>query len=537
VKKPISVDLFAGGGGASKGTEAATGQPVGVAINHSPVAIAVHKANHPKTKHFTTDIWEVNPVEACNGHPVSHLHASPDCTHFSRAKGNVPKSQNIRSLADVVIVWAEAVKPLVITLENVPEFPTWGPLHPPDAGINANRPIKERAGEEFNRWCGELRALGYVIDHRVLDASLFGAPTKRKRFFLVARRDGRPITWPETTHGPGKLPLRTAAECIDWNLPCPSIFDRERPLAEKTLKRIAAGIKRFVLDNPQPFVVGVGGRAGQTPPTAANAPVGTVTAKNDRAVVVPYMVPVNHGGGEDRAESGEAPLSTICAARRSHALVAPTLIQTGYGERPGQKPRVLDLHEPLGTAVNGQKHGLVTAFLAKHFGGVVGHEFTRPIGTVTAVDHHSVVTSTLVKFRGDPDTHDPALDLNEPLPTVTAGGNHVAEVRAFLAAFYGEGSGQKGHPVSEPLPTATTKDRFGLVVVNGIEHQIVDIGMRMLQPEELLRAQFGRFAEGYDLSAAKTKAAKVRLIGNSVCPEVQEALVRANLPDLTRLAA
>jgi DNA (cytosine-5)-methyltransferase 1 len=492
----LIVDLFAGGGGASAGIEAAFGSHVNLAINHSPIAISVHKANHPNTVHFTTDIWEVDPVVACGGAPVLYLHASPDCTHFSRAKGDVPKSQNIRSLADVVITWAKAVKPLVITLENVPEFPTWGPLYPPNADrLLANRPIKERAGEEFNRWCGELKALGYVIDHRVLDASLFGAPTKRKRFFLVARRDGLPVRWPEPTHGPGKLPLHTAAECIDWSLPCPSIFERERPLAEKTLRRIAAGIKRYVLENPRPF-----------------------------------LVPVNHGGGEDRAESIDVPLATVCAARRSHALVAPTLVQTGYGERPGQRPRFLNIQEPIGTLVNGQKHALCTAFLAKHFGGVVGHELTRPIGTVTAQDHHSLVTSTLVKFRGDPSDHNPALSLEDPLPTVTAGGNHVAEVRAFLAAFYGEGSGQTGHTVAEPLPTVTTHDRFGLVTVSGIDYQIVDIGMRMLQPHELLRAQFGRFAKGYDLSAAKTKAAKVRLIGNSVCPEVMEALARVNMP-------
>jgi DNA (cytosine-5)-methyltransferase 1 len=210
--------------------------------------------------------------------------------------------------------------------------------------------------------------------------------------------------------------------------------------------------------------------------------------------------------------------------------VLPTLIQTGYGEREGQAARVPGLHKPLGTMVNGQKHALVAAFLARTSGAWSGAELTRPIGTVTAQDHHSLVTSTLVKFRGDPSDHNPALSLEDPLPTVTAGGNHVAEVRAFLAAFYGEGSGQTGHTVAEPLPTVTTHDRFGLVTVSGIDYQIVDIGMRMLQPHELLRAQFGRFAKGYDLSAAKTKAAKVRLIGNSVCPEVMEALARVNMP-------
>jgi DNA (cytosine-5)-methyltransferase 1 len=374
---------------------------------------------------------------------------------------------------------------------------------------------------------------------------------------VVARCDGRPIVWPEPTHGPGRLPFHTAAECIDWSLPCPSIFERKRPLADKTLRRIAAGIRRFVLEAADPFVItidhqssthatsgidqpiatvttkarhalvspfvaGCGGRAGESAPTAGNAPVGTITAKNDRCVVTPVIMKVNHSGG-DRVEDAARPLSTVTAARRGHALVAPTLIQTGYGERKGQRPRHLDLHEPLGTVMaQGQKHALVSAFLAKHFGGVVGTPMRERVSTVTTKDHHSLVTSTLIKLRGEC----AGADVEAPLPTVTAGGNHIAEVRAFLAAYYG--SGDVGQDVREPLRTVVTKDRFGLVTIAGVEHVITDIGMRMLEPHELLRAQFGRFAEGYDLSAAKTKSAQVRLIGNSVCPEVAEAVVKAN---------
>lgn len=439
----LIVDLFAGGGGASIGIEAAFGCPVDIAINHDPKAIAVHRANHPKTKHFTASVWEVDPVEACGGLPVRFLHASPDCTHFSRAKGSTPRKQHIRSLAEVVIVWAEKVRPLVITLENVPEFTTWGPLHAAPGQQHDGTPIKERAGEDFNAWCGKLRALGYGVEWRVLDASHFGAPTKRKRFFLVARCDGRPIRWPQPTHGPGLEPFHTAAECIDWALPCPSIFDRTKPLAPKTLRRIAAGIERYVLNDPRPFIV-----------------------------------KVNHGGvgrDEKRVESIDAPLSTVTAARRGHAVVAPTLIQTGYGERPGQAPRVLNLHEPLGTLVGGQKHALVATFLAKHYGGVVGHEMGRPIGTVTAVDHHSLVASTLVKFRGTSDAHKGAASVREPLPTVTAGGGHFAEVRSFLTAYYGGGS--VGQPLTAPLRTITTDDRFGLVTVavDGVDYVITDI--------------------------------------------------------------
>jgi len=490
----LVVDLFAGGGGASTGLEAALGQPVDIAIDHAPVALAAHKANHPRTRHLEADIWEVRPQDATGGRSVDVLWASPDCTHFSVAKGGEPLKQNIRSLAWAVVRWAREVQPRVIFLENVAEFRGWGPL---DA---EGRPVKAKSGETFRRWKRDLERLGYAVDYRVLRASDYGTPTSRKRLFLVARRDGEGIRWPAATHGQiGLEPAHTAAECIDWRLPCPSIFERERPLAEKTLWRIAQGIKRFVLESPRPFVV-----------------------------------KVNHGGREARGEAIDAPLSTVTAARRSHALVAPTMVQTSYGERPGQRPRYLDLHQPLGTVVaQGQKHALGAAFLSKHFGGVVGVPFDgRPLDTVTAQDHHALAVAALVKFRGT-DGQPPAQDVREPLPTITAGGYHLAEVRAFLCAYY---STDPGQALTEPLRTVTTKHRLGLVTVEGVEYQITDIGMRMLEPAELLRAQFGYFAERYDLSAATTKAAQVRLIGNSVCPEVAEALVRANLPDAAQVA-
>ncbi len=488
----LIIDLFAGGGGASTGLEAALGRSVSVAINHSPTAIAVHEANHPLTKHFTTDVFEVNPRVATAGRKVDVLWASPDCTHFSVAKGGKPRKQNIRSLAEVVVQWASAVKPRLIFVENVREFLTWGPLD------SEGYPVKARAGELFNRWRVRLELLGYVVEWRVLDASEHGAPTKRKRLFIVARCDSRPITWPTKTHGPGLLPFRTAAECIDWSLRCPSIFERKKPLAEKTLWRIAQGIRRYVLETASPFIV-----------------------------------KVNHGKREDRSESIAAPLSTVTASQRGHALVAPTLIQTGYGERLGQRPRSLDLQEPLGTVVaGGSKHALIAAFLAKHFGDrgqAPGSRLDEPIGTVTAVDHHSLAAVTLATFRGTHPSQPGSAPVDAPLPVISAGGIHVAEVRAFLAAYYGSGSGKVGHSLKKPMPTVVTKDRFGLVTVEGVEHVICDIGMRMLEPHELLRAQFGRFAEGYDLSAATTKSAKVRLVGNSVCPEVAEAVVRANV--------
>lgn len=595
----LVIDLFAGGGGASVGIEAALGRPVDIAINHDQIALAVHKANHPKTLHLEADVWEVKPLDATGGRPVDVLWASPDCTHFSVAKGDVPRRQDIRSLAWVVTKWAKAVRPAVIFVENVSEFRGWGPLG------QDGRPDKSRMGETFARWKARLENQGYKVDYRVIDASLHGAPTRRRRLFIVARRDGRSITWPMPTHGPGLFtePLRTAAECIDWSIPCPSIFERSKPLAEKTLWRIAQGIRRFVLESPRPFIVKfrhdstgapvdaplptvtAGGQARPSRPATGNPlgvvvpslvemnhsnaphgadePLGVVTTQHNRFnLVAPSLVKVNHGGDDARGEAATEPLTTVTATQRGHALVAPTLIQTGYGERDGQRPRSLDIEAPLGTAVaGGQKHALVAAFLAKHFGGVVGQEVEMPASTITAVDHHALVSATMVepgqrhgrgqkpaddplstvvakdrhalaavalaKFRGTDPAQPGSGPVTDPLPVISAGGIHVAEVRAFLTAYYGDDA-TSGQSLFEPSRTITSKHRLGLVTVEGTEYQIVDIGMRMLEPHELLRAQFGRFAADYDLSAARTKSAKVRLIGNSVCPEVAEAIVRAN---------
>lgn len=596
----LIVDLFAGGGGASMGIEAALGRDVDIAINHDPVAIAVHKANHPNTEHYATDIWEVKPLDATRGRPVLLLHASPDCKHFSRAKGGRPKSQKVRSLAWVVRRWANDVKPAVITLENVAEFQDWGPLYPPMTWRHADgrvftctseasqrsflagkkvgktawrdvsdAPIPERKGETFRRWKRDLEKLGYVVEHRLLHAHHYGAPTSRKRLFLVARRDGGAIRWPERTHGPGLLPYKTAAQCIDWSLRCPSIFERKKPLAKKTLARIAAGIRRFVLENPDPFVVTIDHQSAASAEQLVGQPLSTVTTKARHVLVTPTIVPVNHGGGESRAERADEPLTTVTAARRGHAVVAafvagcggragqsqptggdepvgtitakndrvvvaPTLIQTSYGERAGQAPRVLDLHQPLGTVVaQGQKHSVAAAFLAKHFGGVVGKPLGKaPLDTITAVDHHSLVTSHLEVMRNNAS----GKPLDGPVPTICANGNHVAEVRTFLTTYYGSEK-DVGQVMTEPLRTVVTKDRFGLVTVAGVEYEITDIGMRMLEPHELDRAQFGRFAKGYRPNAAKTKKDRVRLTGNSVCPEVEEALVAALFPGRRARAA
>lgn len=531
----LVIDNFAGGGGASTGIELGLGRPVDIAINHDPEAVAMHDINHPHTKHFCESVWEVDPRVVVDGRPVDLCWFSPDCKHFSKAKGGAPVKKEIRGLAWVAIRYAATVKPKVIMLENVEEFVTWGPL------ATDGRPCPKNKGRTFSSFVNALRRLGYQVDWRELRACDYGAPTIRKRLFLIARCDGQPIVWPEPTHGDPASeavkakrlkPWRTAAEIIDWSLPCPSIFDRKRPLAEATLRRIARGIQRYVIDSADPFIVGVGGRAGQSRPRNAKEPMATITAKADAALVVPQLAPfiTEHANGStQRNMPAGAPLRTICAqVKGGHfAVVAPTLVQVGYGERKGQAPRVPGLDKPLGTCVaGGNKHALVAAFLAKHYGGneTPGWPLEKPISTLTTQDHHHLVTSHLVKLRNNCIGQ----DLLEPIHTLTTGG-HMGEVRAFLLKYYGTGDGQQ---LQDPLHTVTTKDRHALVMIKGEPYQIVDIGMRMLEPHELFAAQgfpadyiHDRTAGGKKLS----KAAQVRMCGNSVCPPVAAALVRANL--------
>ncbi len=563
----LVVDLFAGGGGASTGIEQALGRHVDIAVNHDPEAVSLHEANHPQTRHFVSDVFEVDPRAVCGDQPVGLLWASPDCKHFSKAKGGKPVSKKIRGLAWVVVKWAAAVRPRIICLENVEEFQTWGPL------AADGRPCPDRKGKTFARWKGQLQRLGYVVEHRELRACDFGAPTIRKRLFLVARCDGQPIVWPEPTHaakpekGSGLKPWRTAAECIDWSLACPSIFERDRPLAEATMRRIAHGIKRYVREAATPYIVRIGhtGHGDSGKARGADEPLSTVTSKAEHLLVRPRV----EGARFQCARCGFQMVAThkkCPACLRSGPFAVPTLVQTGYGERPGQAPRVPGLDKPLGTAVDGQKHGLVAAFLAKHFGGepqpgktsqpidapaptvlatggpqalvaaqLVGcggragqsrpRDVSEPVQTITAKGDTAIVTSHLAKLRGTSNSASTA----EPLATVSAGGTHHAEVRALLLKFYGQG-GQDQDP-RDPLHTIPTHDRFGLVTVQGELYAIADIGMRMLQPRELYRAQgfpdsyvIERGADGRQLS----KAAQVRMCGNSVCPPLARAIVAAN---------
>ena len=541
----LVVDNFAGGGGASLGIVEALREidpqaRVDLAINHDPIALGVHEVNHPETHHLVVDVFDADARVVTGGQPVALAWFSPDCRHHSKAKGGRPVSKSVRALAWVVIKWAVAVHPSVIVLENVEEFQHWGPLVD-------DKPCKERRGQTFNLFIHRLRQAGYVVDWRELRACDYGAPTVRKRLFIIARCDGKPIAWPAPTHGkPGTLevasgqlkPYRSAAEIIDWSLPCPSIFlSREegralgvnRPLADKTMARIARGVVRYVLNSPKPFIVRFTQNGiGQAP----DEPLDTVMAGAPKfGVVEPFIVPLTHGGGEGRSQPLEDPLMTVTGAHRGEqAMVATTLIQTGYGEREGQAPRTLDLGKPLGTAVGGgQKHALVAAFLAQHNTDMVGHHPAEPVSTIVGKGcTQGVVAAHMISLKGD-ERRDAPCDV--PLGAVCAQGTHAGLIAAFLTKFHGEGG--QWQTVDDPLHTVDTKDRHGLVAVeiDGATYVIVDIGMRMLTPRELARAQgfpddyvFERLPDGKPV----TKTHQVRLIGNSVCPDVARAIVAAN---------
>jgi DNA (cytosine-5)-methyltransferase 1 len=504
--KELIVDNFAGGGGASYAIEQAFGRSVDIAINHDPEAIAMHMANHQKTQHYCESVWDVDPREATKGLHVGLAWFSPDCKHFSKAKGGIPVSKNIRGLAWVVIRWAKLVKPRVIILENVEEFEHWGPLAHviDDCGFHAYKdgrpimkPCPKRKGRTFRQWVNQLKRLGYRVEWQELKACDFGAPTIRKRLFLVARCDGLPIRWPKPTHGPGLEPYRTAAEIIDWSIPCPSIFDRKRPLAEATMRRIARGIERFVIDHPDPFII-----------------------------------PVTHHG-DLRGYSINDPLRTITSAQRGEfALISP-FVAKHFGGMTGT-----DITKPFPTILSrGTQNQLVTAHLMRQFGQSVGSDMAEPVGTVTAGGGGKtrLVTSHMIKLRG---TCADGQDLRQPAPTITAGGTHIGEVRAFLMKYYGTGG--QWQDCREPLHTVPTKARFGLVTVHGEPYQIVDIRMRMLTPRELYMAQ--GFPPEYLIDIdyhgkPLTKTAQVRMVGNSVSPPPAIALVSANVGEIKKVEA
>lgn len=643
---PLIIDNFAGGGGASTGLERAFGRKVDVAINHDLEAVAMHLANHPETVHFCQSIMAVDPLDATGGKPVALAWFSPDCKHHSKAKGGKPREKNIRDLAWVVVHWAERLRkatpggrgaPAIIMLENVEEFRQWGPL---DA---EGKPIKERRGEEFDLWVRGLKRQGYKVEWRELRACDFGAPTSRKRLFLIARRDGLPIVWPEPTHGkPGspevvaglRKPWRTAAECIDWSIPCPSIFDRRRPLKEATHRRIAHGVMRYVVNAASPFIVPLTHHGSPDRSTAPDGLFPTITAANrgELAAVDAAIVPITHTKGGNRATAPGEPVPTITTARggefaRATVTLAPhvtkfrtgsvgsdaaspmptvtangdsarpagatplgvaaaTMVQMGYGEREGQAPRALDVQGPLGTIVaGGGKHGLVVGHLEKFSENSRGKSANDPLDAVMAgAPRHAAVTAFLSTFYTNGGRH----DLVEPAPTVTAESNHHAvvcahieqantggmlgrpadqplttitttgaqqrvvrttmveadalppeqmqravQVAAFLVKYYG--AAEHGQSLDRPIDTVTSLPRFAVITVtiDAITYVIVDIGMRMLTRRELANAQ--GFPADYILDPIGpngkplTISSSIRMIGNSVCPDMAEALARANI--------
>lgn len=511
----LCVDNFAGGGGATTGIENGLDCHVDIAINHDPEAIKMHKTNHPETKHYCESVWQVDPIEACAGRPVGLAWFSPDCKHFSIARGGTPVDKNIRGLAWVVLKWCAQVPVRVFMLENVMEFKGWGPLieyttgkFKPDpnmkgtiydafisiltTGLSKDHfvwgEIRDCLGDDFPHYDMLENGLGYKVDARVLSACDYGAPTTRKRLFLVGRNDGEPIQWPRPSHGPSsssKQPYKTAADIIDWAVPIRSIFGRKKPLAENTLKRIAKGIKKFVIDNPDPFIV----RIGQT--------------------------------GLDADVPSDSFYGSKTTLKNEHLLIAPVITRQ-FGNSVGHS-----VESPLGTvtANGGGKSQLVEAsFIAKHYTGVTGSDIKAPLSTITSIDHNALVTSHMIKFRGTNAGH----KTDEPVHTISAGGTHLGEVRAFLIKYYNTNI---GHNLNEPLQTITAKERFGLVTIHGQIYQIVDIRMRMLQPHELFKAQ--GFPEDYIIDKTcdgekVTKSSQVAKCGNAVCPPVAKALVEVN---------
>ena len=630
----LIVDLFAGGGGASSGIEQALGRMVDIAINHDPAAVSLHQANHPQTLHMVSDVFEVDPRYVTDGRPVGFLWASPDCTFHSKARGSKPirsATKKRRALAWVVTRWAGQVRPDVIMLENVEEFALWGPL----VGSHDNlRPCPKRKGKTFRSWVRSLTSLGYVVEWRELKACDYGAPTIRKRLFLIARCDGNPIVWPEPTHGLGRSkPYRTAAECIDWSIPMLSIFATKeeakawgkahgqsspiRPLAENTNRRIARGVKRYVLDNPKPFLVNVANSktSGRAPNVwTGDEPLRTITSANGFAAVAPIIAPITHGG-DRRTPSADEPIQTItCAHRGELGLIAPYMVPR-YGERDGQSPRSRSVTEPMPVVVpDGNGAQLVSSHLTKFRTGSVESELSDPMPTVTANSSDTshpggatplgIVAANVATYYGSKSESDArGMRLDEPLhtqptenrhalvasflaqnnegfydgdgrsledsaPTICATGStqsliaahiqrdfgnsvggaaddpigtitadrngHAGLIASFLSKYYGTGDGQH---LAEPIHTIPTVDRFGFVTVSidGTPHYISDIAMRMLQPRELYLAQGFRpnyiIDRGFD-GKPLTKTEQVRMCGNSVCPSVAEALVRANCPHL-----
>lgn len=519
----IIVDNFAGGGGASTGIELACGRPVTIAINHDPDAIAMHQANHPFTEHFRENVWDIDPVKICAGRKVGLAWFSPDCKHFSRAKGSKPVSKNIRGLAWVAVKWAATVKPRVIMLENVPEFQTWCRI-----GKDGQPDFKHK-GENFRSFVHALQHLGYEVKWKELKACDYGAPTIRKRFFLVARCDGQPIVFPKAEYGKGKglKPYRTAAECIDWSVPCRSIFGRKKPLAENTMKRIAKGLDKFTIKAAQPYIMV---NNFENTPCGMDEPVRTVTTGNRNFLTVPSIS--KYFGGATGSEMTE-PMPTVTAIDHN-AVIAPSLIQY-HTETSGSKVRGQALNEPIMTVDGSPRYALTAAHIVKYYSGDDNYSRVNdPLHTITTKERNALVESHLCVLRRNEDGR----TINEPLPTITTSGAHFAEVRTRIVKCSGTMDIGNWEEIRAMLNSycgyTMQNDEILLLTINGEDYFISDIGMRMLEPRELYKAQ--GFPPDYiidkDCNGKEYPRSKqVARCGNAVPPPFAEALVRANLPE------
>ena len=590
MNQEIFVDNFAGGGGASTGIEIGLGVTVAAAINHDPAAILMHKTNHPYTEHYQASVWDIDPREVCRGRPVAGAWFSPDCKHFSKAKGAALVNREIRGLAWITLRWAALVRPRVIMLENVEEFQTWGP-------VRKGKPVKKLAGTTFRKFISQLRDLGYAVEYRELVAADLGAPTTRKRFVLIARCDGRPIVWPERTHAPrdseevrsGRLkPWRSAAEIIDWSLPCPSIFESKaeilekyglkavRPLADNTMRRIIRGVDKFTIRSGEPFIVptGYGERKGQAPRvhdieeplptvvgsgkhnlckpmlapltvtntshsvgTPAGEPVHTVTTAGNQMLVTPYLAECNHAGGGHIADPRE-PHKTI-TAKHTGGIVAPSLIQ--YHTEQTENVRSSGLGVPINTVDASNRYGLACANLVEYYTGGRPLDVTDPMHTVSSHDREAVVAAHVVKFKGDNLGSNPA----EPMQTVTAsagrnracGGGTFALCKVWLCKT--GNSGLHRWPEVRALLNrycgyTLAEDELLLLEIGGAFYYIADIGLRMLSPRELYNAM--GFPPDYIIDRDYTgkpypKNEQVARCGNAVCPPLAAAVARANFPE------
>lgn len=576
----IIVDNFAGGGGASTGIELATGRVVDIAVNHDPDAILMHKTNHPHTRHFQASVWDVDPVEVCQGRPVGLAWFSPDCKHFSKAKGGKPVDKNIRGLAWIVLRWAGTVRPRVIILENVEEFQTWGP-------VRKGKPVKKLVGQTFHKWLEQLKNLGYAVEWRELVAADYGAPTTRKRFFLIARHDGRPIVWPKPTHAPAdspevksgkKKPWRSAAEIIDWSLPCPSIFDSraeikekyglsaQRPLRPNTMRRVARGVDKFVIKSADPFLVIVnhaGDFRGQemsgplqtvtakhgygvaspvmAPLTvtnttnsvgaAAGAPVHTVTTAGNQMLITPTLAAIGQTGGGDRGRSVMEPTHTQ-VSKAEECVVCPAMIQ--YHTEQSERVRGQSVKEPVMTIDASNRYGLAAATLTKYYSGDHNQSAGAPLHTVTTRDREAITLASMVKLKGT-NLGGPA---TEPVQTITAGGGHHGVITTEVAKAT-PGADLRNWPkiraaLNEYCGYTLADNEVILFLIGGAWHFMADIGLRMLTPRELYRAN--GFPDDYKIDKDYTgkeygKTKQVARCGNAVPPPFATALVRANLPE------